>query len=220
MPSDDVRRILALLAKRLDSGTVGFDVAALPGVSETQPTVRTEELGWRRWQARANLDTAGEEHLQSHFKDWTVRTNRRVRLSTVQILEQLADLGFAWRDIARMLGVTVQALQKWRSGSAANAENKTRLAGLLAACDLIAENYGIQEVASWFEIQMLPGVPVTPIDLWALKRPDLVFDYASGHTDAEDMLTSWDPEWRDRYSSSFEVFRADDNQLSIRMKDR
>jgi hypothetical protein len=45
-------------------------------------------------------------------------------------------------------------------------------------------------------------------------------DFASGHTDAEQILTNWDPHWRDRYRSDFEVFRATDGQLSIRPKAR
>src|SRR5262249_14436099 len=193
-PNDNVRRAVTLLMKRLDSGTAGFDVAAPLTVSQTETTVTTEELGWRRWQARVTLDAAGEDHRPSHFKDWAIQTNKRARLSTPQILEELADLGFAWREIARLVEVTVQAIQKWRKGTVASADNKVKLAGLLAACDLIADYYGIQEVASWFELPMLPGVPVAPIDLWVVRRPDLVFDYASGHTDAEDTLAGWDPD--------------------------
>jgi hypothetical protein len=132
----------------------------------------------------------------------------------------VADLGFAWRDIARLLGVTVQAIQKWRRGANTSGENRRNIAGLLAACAMLSENYGIQEVASWFEMPLLQGLAVTPIDLWASDRPDLVFDYGSGHgTDPEQTLTNWDPQWRERYRSDFEVFRAEDDQLSIRPKD-
>ncbi len=136
------------------------------------------------------------------------------------MLAELAELGFAWRDVARMARVTVQAIQKWRRGAGISGENRHGIASLLAACDLVAERYGIQGVASWFEMPLLPGVPVTPIDLWGAHRPDLVFDYASGHTGPEQILTAWDPEGRDRYRSSFEVFRAEDGRLSIRPKDR
>lgn len=144
----------------------------------------------------------------------------RTRLATARLIEELADLGFARRDLARLLGVTVQAIQKWQKGTVASAENKSRLAGLLAACDLICAEYEIQEIASWFEVPMLVGVPVSPMDLWASERPDLVFDYASGHTDAEETLSRWDPNWRNTFVSDFEVFRASDGKLSLRMRDR
>ncbi|MGH3870042.1 MAG: hypothetical protein ACRDSR_00765 [Pseudonocardiaceae bacterium] len=94
------------------------------------------------------------------------------------------------------------------------------MAGLLAACDLVCEYYGIREVASWFEMPPQLGVPVTPVDLWARGRSDLVLDFASGHTDSEQLLTNGDPQWRDRYRSDFEVFHAADGQRSIRPKAR
>jgi hypothetical protein len=160
------------------------------------------------------------EERRSHYLEWTAGTSRRGRSSARDLLQEFADLGFAWRDVARLVGVSVPAVQKWRRGEGTTGENRLEVASLLAACDLMAEHYGIQEIASWFEMRLLSGVPVTPIVLWAGDRPDLVFDYASGHTDPEQILTSWDPQWRDRYRSDFEVFRADDGQLSIRPKER
>jgi DNA-binding transcriptional regulator YiaG len=203
----------------VDPGTGSLDMLQA-AISETQTTVTTEELGWRRGEARDKLIAADQQHLDSHFKQWTRLTSDRARLSTAELLEQLADLGFAWRDIARVLGVSVQAIQKWRHGTASPvADHKSKLAGFLAACDLISETYRIEEIASWFEMRILHSVPVSPFDLWNAEKPDLVFDYASGHTDAEETLTSWDPQWRERYRSNFEVFQAGDGMLSIRPKD-
>jgi transcriptional regulator with XRE-family HTH domain len=219
-PIDEIQRVLNILFERRDAGTADANVRALPTISETETTVDTRELGWRRSEARLWLNIAGEAHQESHFKQWTRLSSARGRLGTVQLLDEIADLGFARRDVARLLGVTVQAIQKWRRGASATADNKAKLAGLLAACDLIAENYEIQEIASWFEMPIMPGVPISPIDLWVSQRPDLVFEYASGHTDADDTLTSWDLSWREKYGSDFEVFRAADGHLSLRPKDR
>jgi len=134
------------------------------------------------------------------------------------MLNELADLGFAWRDLARLVGVSVPAIQKWRRGQGATGENRRKVASLLAACDMISQSHGIQEIASWTEMPLRDGVSVTPMDLWAGERIDLVFDFASGHVDAEEILTAFDPDWRERYRSEFEVFEAGDGQLSIRMK--
>jgi hypothetical protein len=206
----------------LESGTAGTDIKPPPPLSETRTVAKviTEDIGAIRQQTRNLHEATGELHQRSQYLEWTTRTTQRGRSSTEELLEELADLGFAWRDIARLVGVSVPAIQKWRRGEGTTGDNRRKVASLVAACDLVAEHYGIQDVASWFEMPLLDGVPVTPIELWARGRPDLVFDYASGHGDSEQILTSSDPQWRERYRSDFEVFRSDDGQLSIRPKER
>jgi transcriptional regulator with XRE-family HTH domain len=212
----------AVASDLIDDGTVGLDLALPPVLPETQTAamVISEDLGYLRQQARVLHQEIDEHHQRSHFVEWRARTSQRGRSSPAEMLEELARLGFAWRDIARLIGVTVQAIQKWRRGARTTGENRHRIAGLLAACDQVSEDYEIHEVASWFEMPLLDGVPVTPIDLWEARRPDLVFDYASAHADAEQTLSAWDPEWRERYRSDYEVFRAGDGRPSLRLKDR
>ena len=209
-------------SREVDDGTAGIDLAAPLTISRTQTVSKivTENYGYLRRQARVINQEIDERHQQSYLKEWRDRTVRRSRLGPAEILEELSELGFAWRDIAQLAGVTVQAVQKWRRGTRLTGENRHRLAGLLAACDLVAEDYEIREVASWFEMPLSDSVPVSPLDLWTAKRPDLVFEYASGHVDTERILTSWMPDWRERYQSNFEVFSASDGILSIRSKER
>jgi len=207
----------------LEPGTASAGINLPPPLTETRTvatTVLTEDIGYIRKRARNLHKETGELHQQSHYTEWNARTNQRGQATTQDMLEELADLGFAWRDLAKLVGVSVPAIQKWRRGEGATGENRQKVASLLAACDLVAEHYGIQEITSWFETPMQLGVPVTPIALWASGRPDLVFDFASGHTESEQILTAWDPQWRDRYRSDFEVFRAGDGHLSIRQKER
>jgi len=206
----------------LEPGTAAADIRPPPSIPETRTVthVLTEDIGHIRQQARDLHEVTDQLHHRSHYAEWNARTSQRGHSSTQDLLNELAELGFAWRDIARLVGVSVPAIQKWRRGEGATGENRHRVASLLAACDLVSEHYGIQEIASWFEMPLLRGVPLTPVDLWAGGRFDLVFDYASGHTDSDQVLTAWDPEWRDRYRSDFEVFRAADGRLSIRPKER
>ena len=206
----------------LELGTAGAEIRPPPALPETRTVVKvlTEDIGTIRQEARDLHEATGELHQRSHYVEWTARTNQRGRSSTQDLLEELADLGFAWRDVARLVQVSVPAIQKWRRGEGTTGANRHKVAGLLAACDLVSQHYGIREVASWFEMPLLFGVPVTPVDLWAAGRPDLAFDYASGHTGSEQILTAWDPHWRDQYQSEFEVFRAGDGQLSVRPKVR
>lgn len=157
-------------------------------------------------------------HKRIHDVEWRTAAAQRGKASVTSMLTELADLGFAWRDIARMVGVSVPAVQKWRKGDKASGDSRSRLASLLAACDLIVSHYMVDEIASWFEMPLTALAPVTPITLYAADRADLVFEFASGHADPEALLTEFDPDWRQRYRSDFEVFEAGDGIRSLRMK--
>jgi hypothetical protein len=202
-------------------GTAGKEIAAPPVVDSTRTAsaLLTDEVGWLRSQARDVHKQADKLHQGFRGDEWRKRRADRARSSVTEMLSELADLGFAWRDVARLVGVSVPAVQKWRRGSGVSGESRLSVASLLAACDLIVEHSIVQEIASWFETPLLAGVPITPIDLYVGERPDLVFEFATGHiADPEQVLTDFDPDWRERYRSDFEVFRADDGQLSIRPK--
>ena len=179
----------------------------------------TTEAGAVRSIARNLQSDADDLHKRTLDKEWRTTAAERCKASVISMLAELADLGFAWRDIARMVGVSVPAVQKWRKGEKASGDSRIRIASLLASCDLITSHYMVEEVASWFETPLSSAAPVTPIALYAASRPDLVFELASGHVDPEALLSEFDPDWREQYRSDFEVFEADDGNHSIRMKD-
>lgn len=187
--------------------------------SATQTSTQlTEEVGFLRSQVRQLSDDTQGLHLDTQLNEWNDRAMRRGKEAPLDLLAHLSDLGFSWRDIARMVRVSVPAVQKWRRGTKVTGENRRMLANLVAACDLISEDYLVSEVASWFEMPLVSDIPVTPIDLYAQEQYQLLFDYASSHLDTESVLNQLDPEWRQRYASDFEVFQAEDSQLSIRTK--
>lgn len=217
MPTEPNQDLLAV------PGTAGSEIIPPPPLSGTKTVTRvlTEDIGIIRYQARDLHEATEELHQKSHIAEWNERTANRGKAKTQDLLNELADLGFAWRDIARLVGVSVPALQKWRRGEGVTGENRLKVASLLAACDLVSEDYpNIHDVSSWFEMPIHLEAPVTPIDLWVDGRTDLVFEFASSHPDPDRILTAWDPAWRDRYRSDFEVFRAGDGQLSIRPKEK
>ncbi|WP_221739756.1 hypothetical protein [Arachnia propionica] len=189
-------------------------------VTETRTTLPllTTKAGGIRSMARALHDDADDLHKRTHEDEWRTAAAERGKASVTSMLTELADLGFAWRDIARMVGVSVPAVQKWRKGERASGDSRFRIASLLAACDLITKHYMVDEIASWFEMPLSWSAPVTPITLYSADRADLVFEFASGHADPEALLSEFDPDWRERYRSDFEVFDAGDGQRSIRMK--
>lgn len=204
-----------------DFGTVGRDLEPFPELSTTQTAAAelTEGIGLGRSRARDLTEEYGDLHKRSLFVEWDVKTAARGKSSPAELLAALAGLGFAWRDVARLVGVSVAAVQKWRRGDGVSGESRRKLASLLAACDLICEHYEVSEIASWFEMPLLRDAPITPLDMYAAGQHKLVFEYGSGHVEPEQVLTEFDPDWRERYRSDFEVFRADDGELSIRPKE-
>ena len=207
-----------------DTSAAGTRTSAVPvpPVDETQLSAMqlNERVGFVRGVARQLSVATDELHKNTTYYAWTVRTAARGREAPADLLNELADLGFAWRDIARMVGVSVGAVQKWRRGERITGDNRRYLAGLLAACDLVVDQYMVSEVASWFEMPLVAEAPITPADLYAAERTDLVFDYASGHADPTSVLNNLDPDWREQYRSDFEVFTASDGQRSLRRRDR
>ncbi len=202
-------------------GTAVGDLVHPPIISETrtQGHLLTKDIGGYRQEVRVLDERFGYLHKQSKDFEWRTLTAQRAKASVLTMLGELADLGFGWRDIARLVGVSVPALQKWRRGEKTSGESRQKVAKLLAACDLIRLHYLIEEVASWFEMPLVSGIPTNPIDLYAANRADFCFEFASGDADPERLLTEFDPDWRERYRSNFEVFEASDGRLSIRTKD-
>ena len=197
------------------------EVEEAPSITMTQPSLSqlTDQAGFARSTKRWEHEQAADVHrgVRSLLVS---RRAERVKETPVQLLEDLSNIGFAWRHIATMIGVSIPALQKWRKGERMASDNFERLALLLATCDLLTE-YFINDSAAWFEVRIVPGVPIRPIDLFAASQDALLLDWASGHEKvAEDVLDIFDPAWRETYSSDFETFEAHDGELALRLKSR
>jgi hypothetical protein len=208
-----------------NQGTAGRDIAPtpeLPTSTGSQPTLSelTDQAGHLSNRAQILHDDTADLHLNVIMQEWQSKSTDFVRQDMPTLLAKLADLGFAWRDIARLIGVSVPAVQKWRRGSAATGQSRFYAAAVLAACTLIAEHYMVQDIASWFEAPVAFGYPVTALDLYAAKKPQLVFRLATGQADPEQVLSAFDPDWRETYRSDFEIFEAEDGGLAIRAKER
>lgn len=188
--------------------------------SQTLSTLMTAEVDNLRWRGTVLQSEIGNVHQQAYVNEWETRTRQRIDIGVAALLSELADLGFAWRDIARLVGVSVPAIQKWRKGGSTTPDNRRRLARLLAACDLIESHRSVADIGQWFEVPLVTGAPITAIDLWADGQQVLVFEYALEHRSAEAILDQFEPDWRTKYDSDFETFVAGDGQLSIRMRDR
>ncbi len=203
-----------------DRGTSGTGITQPPITSRTRSIAlsRTEdfiELRNRVGQLSAEI---GEKHQDSYEHEWQVLTQQRVTSRPTKLLSDLADLGFSWRDIARMVGVSVPAVQKWRRGENVTGPNRHKLARLLAACDFIVAHFHAEDVGQWFETPIVNSAPTTPIDIWADQKELLVLEYATQALTPEQTMDSFRQNWREQFRSNWETFEAEDGNLSIRAK--
>jgi hypothetical protein len=207
----------------LESESTGADSIEFPTPhSETMPALSSisENAGFLRSCTKSMHEGVEDFHRATLLAEWRDRTNSRARSSVSEMLTDIADLGFAWRDMARLIGVSVPAIQKWRRTSGCTGEHRRRIGALLAACEMITENGFVQDIASWMDMPLDDGIPVTPMDIWSSGEFGLVLDLASGHVETTDVLDVYNPDWRESYRSDFEVIKAGDGNLSIRLKER
>lgn len=205
-----------------DFGTAGTSVARalIPAPTRTAAALLTEDANDLRHRVKTLSVDAGDAHRRTYQHEWSVLTQQRQAQNPVQLLNELAEEGFAWRDVARLVGVSVPAVQKWRKGDRLSGDNRYKLSSLLAARDFIANHYYADDIASWFEMRIIDGASVTPIDLWTAGQPLLFFEYVTRHLTPEETMNNFDPEWRQHYRSDFETFRDSDGNLGLRMQDR
>ena len=78
-----------------------------------------EHAGYLHSVTRVLSDGAAGFHHRTIEMQLRSRTEEAAKRSAPDLLNELADLGIAWRDIARMVGVTVPAVRKWRQGETA-----------------------------------------------------------------------------------------------------
>jgi hypothetical protein len=158
---------------------------------------------------------------QAHLVELESKMVERARNAPAQALEQLSDYGFAWRDIARVIGVSVPAITKWRKGTGITGENRLKIARMLGLIDMLSDRL-IDEPASWLEMPITEGIGLSRMDLLERGRYDLVLALASPHTgdgSVESVLNEADPNWRDNWvDNAFESYTADDGAISIRPK--
>lgn len=143
------------------------------------------------------------------------RTSVKARSSVNDLLTELAvDRGMTWSSIARLCGVSVSAVRKWRTGEAPSPESRLAVARLAAFLGLLDE-LPVSESAAWLAMPMMSGYTVTAEDLYVAGYADRLLDLASGQSDLDEVLSKIDKNWRTRYRSEFEVIEAGDGMPSI-----
>lgn len=201
------------------SGDGDYRLEKLPETTPSPSVFDRADVAYRR-----SAELHGQicdTRRQAHLVELETKTVECARCAPMQALEQLSDFGFAWRDIARVVGVSVPAITKWRKGTGITGENRLKIARLLALIDMLSDRF-IDEPASWLEMPITDGVGVSRMDLLERGRYDLVLALASTHTGdgtVESVLNETDPNWRDNFvDNTFESYVAEDGAISIRPK--
>ena len=212
---------------RIDDAPTGALVGHAPPRLERTRTIQevVDDIGYLRNRsellAHDSLDlheSIGQLHSDSLDEELRSLTVRHARELLPTLLEQLSTLGFSWRDIAKIAGVSVPAVRKWRRGESATGDNRQRVARIVALCEIAAQRCLVADVAGWLETPLHPDAPITGLDLMASERFDLVLALASEQPgDPERILDEFEPDWRARYRPDVEVFTAPDGLPGLRL---
>jgi hypothetical protein len=199
-----------------DTSTMTTARVPVEEIPATWASLSKETAGLRD-NARFLHDDVSALHHETQRYDLKSRTAAKARRSAQELLGELADRGYSWSMIARLTGVSIPALRKWRHGDSPSGENRRRIAELAALTDLL-EEYMITDVPGWLEVPLDPDVPTTCADICAAGRVDLVMDFAATRiSDPHALLDAFNPDWRSQISDS-EVFTAPDGSPSIRRR--
>jgi transcriptional regulator with XRE-family HTH domain len=197
------------------TGSSGVELPALP--SQTVASI-TRQFGVLRDETSTlDADVVGHHRavqqlsLELRARDWARRDVPRL------LRELSSQRGLGWSDIARLVGVSVQALRKWRGGEPATAEHRLAVARLAAFLDLLEDEL-INDPAGWLELPLVAGYSPRHLDLYRAGRMELLFELAGLRITPEQALDEFAPDWRRRLRLEHEVFEASDGQLSIRRR--
>ncbi|MDE2718261.1 MAG: hypothetical protein OXI33_14795 [Chloroflexota bacterium] len=165
------------------------------------------------------LDIVAQVHRDSPQHQLEFRADAAAKRSPSDLLNELADKGYSWTSVTRVVGVSIPAIRKWRNGSSLSGDNRRRLAQLVALVNVLEEDYLIQDSASWLDMPLAQS-SFTGIDVLAAGRAHELMQYAAEHVSSKDLLDSTIPDWRETLDDRFEVYEAPDGEPAIRVRSR
>jgi hypothetical protein len=156
-----------------------------------------------RWRVHADEYRYAAEEAR---RDALVATTAELaRQEPRDLLATLSDKwGMSWSDIARLVGVSVPALRKWRMGEPPSGMNRSKIARLVAFLELLSRA-PVHDPVGWLEVPIVPGYSVRGIDLYAADKIDLLLDYAYMGLQPQSVLEQFDSDWHVKYREAFEI---------------
>lgn len=210
---------MARVAFEIDTeqGTGSTGVALPPTPTTTMASI-ARRYGMLRDVTTVLDADVGTDHRAAQIKTLELLARDRAREDVAMLLEHLsADRGLGWSDIARLVGVSVQAVRKWRRQEPVTGENRLAVARVAALLDLLSE-VPVHDPAGWLEIPVLEGYALRHLDLYRLDQAALLFDLAHLRISPEVALAELAPDWREQYRVDHEVYEAEDGQRSVRRR--
>lgn len=195
--------------------------AVRPNVLERPTRTSQDELAEQAGVLRNTTRFLSEDVADVHERALEIqldgRADQAAKRAVPDLLHELAEMGFAWRDIARLVGVTVPAVRKWRQGEPASGANRRAVARLLAFVDVLRADHLVQDVPSWMEIPLAASA-ITGLDIYAAGRAKLLLLHAAGHLTSEQLLDRFSPSWRDEVDERFEIVTTADGAPLVRLR--
>ena len=201
----------AITAPVAASGSVNY-VGQPPGTASTAPQL--ESLTRRAAGLRDVASLAVQDTEALHIEATALNLgDRAARISLnrtlAAMLDELADAGMSWAEIAGVAAVTPAAVRKWRRGGDAAGAKRMAVAELLALLEMLAE-FLVPEPVAYLISPVLPETTLTVMDLLRAGRQDLVLELASQRKPATAVLDEFQPDWRTGTARRF-IVRADDD---------
>lgn len=187
------------------------------GPTRTSQDELAEQAGFLRGATRHLLDDLADVHDRAMDIQLEGRTDEAAKRRVRELLDELAGLGFAWRQIAQLVGVSVPGIRKWRQGEPTTGEHRRAVARLLAFVDVLRSDHLVRDIPSWFEMP-LGSSRITGIDIYSQGGAKALLLLAAGHLTSEELLDSIDVSWRDQQTDRFEIATGSDGRPMIRLR--
>lgn len=207
-----------LIGDLATGGLLPFENVLIPQTRSASLVARSQDLHRRVRDLHGEAALARRSALLYDLED---RQQAAAAQEPMKLLRVLSDAGMSWRDVARLVQVSIAAVQKWRRGGDITGANRLKLARVVALLDIL-DVHAIQEQVSWLEMPVKDGVNASRMDMVADGRHDLVLELITDdHTNVpvDSVLDEYDPAWRSsRSDDSFETFVDAEGVIAIRPK--
>jgi len=204
--------------------TIPIELRSTPSAAGATLTVTERMHSAERW--RGHVERSYDEARDGH-RDVIGRKldDDAQRMATgpeslTEVITHLGTYGFAWTDVARIVGVSVPALRKWRMQKGINSAHAFSLARLVAFAQYLREEGGVDDVVAWLALPIRSGVPISFMDVVAKGGMIDICEYTRSWIAADTILDTWIPGWHDRFRQRFEIVETADGERGIRPLDR
>lgn len=199
------------------AGSVSYPDVALDATAKSTPEL--ERLTRRTAGLRDVVALVAQDTQALHLEvvdmtlgDQTARIN--LSRTLVSMLEELADAGMSWAEIAAVAEVTPAAVRKWRRGGDAAATKRMAVAQLLALLEMLGE-VSVAEPTAYLISPVVPETTMTVLDMFRAGRHDLVLDLACQRKSASAVLDEFEPAWRTKAGRRFIVQASEDGERTL-----